>query len=593
MIDEAPRGVKTAEYYSFRRPIGMGLSPEVEGRLIVADPIVTHAERFLKPFERPIGNNKLRVVHKGVEPYSPMDAVRNFVMDVSGKPVAEVAKKEVKKNRAGQLVDSQDRPVEQVKEKDQFLAEAREVIAFYTHDLFDDHNRVKPESERTWKNVTEITPKLVEILVNHGGYGDSVEKSHALNILAASLQMVRDPQTKMALKVGIGGSDSPFTSARFLAYGVPALNVVQEIQDFYEERENRVLRDAVVAKTADTEDKKLVRQEVAQLIKDRGVEALVTEGRLTRAEFDQVLTDYAILKTAPTVQFVCTPEAAIYANFQGKEAAVRERTQDQVSHLRGFVGGYYPDIASHVYYLTDIPWEQHSPQTRGVIKFLAQHISTHPDTTAFVDSLRGSGFTHGGEEGANRTVDYIAMHRLAFEDQNGEIPNPPYIDYPTAEIQGSTEADINLTSGCRSETRFNAPRTVMAEASLADFESHLRHELTGSEDLDELLSWIREDRRKKETDLLDPKRPFRAKMDIHAIHDLSGYKPPYYTVPGLDIHVAELDRLREHTEKLPHMAEGMELVNGHGPLDPKAKQRAVRALIRDNEALLAVVEGRN
>lgn len=87
-------------------------------------------------------------------------------------------------------------PLSKSQERERFKAEASQVVAFYTKDLLDPQTS-SADIEQTWRNLEEIAPQLVTILIDNENFIDGVSESQALNILAAALQVVRDPGSRV------------------------------------------------------------------------------------------------------------------------------------------------------------------------------------------------------------------------------------------------------------------------------------------------------------------------------------------------------------------------------------------------------------
>src|SRR3989344_2174618 len=120
-------------------------------------------------------------------------------------------------------------PTESSDSRSRFVSEAEQVVSQYCREYFDSSGTVLPNRQQDWNNLCEIAPKLVAIVADRKNYISMVHQSDALNIIGAAIVKVQKPDTPLVIRTGIGGSDDPFTSARFPAYGLPAFHIAEQI----------------------------------------------------------------------------------------------------------------------------------------------------------------------------------------------------------------------------------------------------------------------------------------------------------------------------------------------------------------------------
>lgn len=356
------------------------------------------------------------------------------------------------------------------KKDPEFQTQASQIFSSYTKDVFDHEGNIKQGKERQFSNLQEIAPAVLRIVIDSDNKVDGVHQAHALNTLAKSLQIAQNPETRVGLEVGIGGSTAPFTSPRFLTYGLGALKTVEQLHEFYEARSSRSITTEVVKKTSEgregmsAERKKEIRREVQAILTEKGEQGLVDSGYLNDADLEQIKRKYGILDQLPILKFVFTPEAAKVINFEDRSEEVTENFKRNKAALKSFIDQGSP-IADHVFYVSDTPWSSHSEQTTKALDQLSAVLAKNEDPSVAkeVERLKGMGFKHGGEQGSQRSLRYAAMHSLAFEDPG--LEDVPYLEYPDPETEAKARnLDVVITRGCRRERSFNILRIAMVEA---------------------------------------------------------------------------------------------------------------------------------
>ncbi|HBQ51175.1 TPA: hypothetical protein DD690_04300 [Candidatus Daviesbacteria bacterium] len=375
--------------------------------------------------------------------------------------------------------------------KGAFTTEAERVVSMYCQSPIESDGRIN----QWFYNLEEVAPNLIAIMVRHDHYIGLVQQSNALNILAAALDIAQNPNKEITIRVGIGGSDDEFTPARFASYGLPALIIAEEIQTLFEQRKkNKLASFAANAEVRRTEkqtgeilprkDRQEIMNNVRAEIEKEGIEAA-----LTSEQYAEVVNRYALSDKTPRVQFVFAHQAAIAINGTHKNPElIPVRTEERKRVMEEFVQKFFPSIASGVSYIEDIPWNQHSLQTRLTIEYFAHVIRANGDPEAIKtrEKLQERGRKHGGEQGAEQAIMYAAIHVPVFGDP---VAVPP-IDYLQDPL---TNADIAITIGGQPEREFCVFRRIVSEnASTQGMVKFLdaKMEVTGLPSDDEILATI-------------------------------------------------------------------------------------------------------
>lgn len=347
-----------------------------------------------------------------------------------------------------------------------FMKETAEVVARYSQDLLTADGNLMPGREQEWFNLIEIAPRLIEIMTNRDNYITLVQKSQTLDIVATALHMARFPNTEVVFRIGIGGSDDEFTSARSAAYGVPALKILEQINKLYDERKQSKLLAAAIRKGfADYErlhgipSPKEERTKISNRISANGNYA----DDLTVEKQAAVLAENAIPSNLPRIEFFCAYQAAIAINHTMDPDRVRQRAVEGIDVLRQYVISRHPQIAGQVGFLEDIPWAEHKPHSKIILEYMAHLLRSSTEDTIqdTLTTLQNLGNKHGGQNGAEQAAEYAAIHPWAF----GDRLNLPYTRY----LEGSkTNPTINITIGGKPERHFCAIRDYLSKYANPD-----------------------------------------------------------------------------------------------------------------------------
>ncbi len=410
-----------------------------------------------------------------------------------------------------------------------FIAQSAEVVRRQCAELFTDTGEfVSDEARNTFTNISELAPSITKVIVGSDNYISMVQQNQSLHVVEAAIMMAKNPDTRVAIRTGFGGSDDDFTPARLPAYGIPAMRILDGLSQIYSKRESTKMRQAANKKGIDTVKEYLnidflsqgQRASIAQEIDSIGVEAV-----LTGDEQEEVRRKAGILQQLPTAEFFFAHQAAIAINTVSQRMdpeKIPGRTAQNMEAMKGFIDGTYPDISSAVEYREDVPWDEHQLGTRVAREYLAHLLksSTDPAVMDTIATLQELGNNHGGDNGAENAAEYAAIHPLVFRDQLA-IPSDGYFGSEGEAV------DVNITIGGRSERHFCAVRDFLRrEANSDGLVDFVKNKIAKSEDQDERinLQQVADDVEAwEEQRLIDPQE----QIGISLITDI-GHKPVYY-----------------------------------------------------------------
>lgn len=467
-------------------------------------------------------------------------------------------------------------PTESADVRSRFVEEAEKVVSEYCQNYLDQSGTILPSRQQDWNNLSEIAPELVAIIANRKNYVSLVDKSDALNIIGAAILKAQQPETPMVIRIGIGGSDDEFTSARFPAYGIPAFRIAEQINSFYDGRKKRVLRGAAIDKA------------IASHQNNKGTEPLTKEERstiaasthpdqggnypgLTEDEHEEVLKRYSVSNNPVKIQFFIAHHAAIAVNHESKNIErIQQRSQDNVSVLKEYVAKHHPALADRIEITEDIHWDAISIHAKNQLEYLADELrkSNDPSIQKTLAILEKLGKNHGGNNGADKAAEYAAGHPLTFGDRLN-LPNTRFLQ----EAGGNPQ--ILLTIGCSTERLFCAVRDYLRRnADPERFDAFLARKIEQTQDADgkepyvitkaALEKWQRmiDIHRERFYDgNPDSNSIPRPDLPVHEAQLITniGSKPPYYATEydrpyGTDL-VTHLAQIREAKTSLKHHGE--------------------------------------
>lgn len=270
--------------------------------------------------------------------------------------------------------------------------------------------------EEQWKEIREIASGMVALLNHPDAHIQAVQKSHLVNTAIAGIKIAKAAISGIPLdfkiETGFGASDSPFTSNRFVSYGIPALQLASSIQDYFDQRQANNQR---------------------------------------------------VPERKPVVEFIFAQEAGKAVNFENNHDAVDARTEGNIAALQKLATECFPQVS--VAFRKDLPWSNHSPFIRKYIDYLQDKIMKDPDPKVqqtLVD-LVSFGKKHGDTHSdASTAARYAAAHPPVFGYQPQDFRAPDYYD---ADPRPQTNPDeIILVIGGRTERHFNG----LIEAALGN-----------------------------------------------------------------------------------------------------------------------------
>lgn len=345
--------------------------------------------------------------------YCQIDEQGKAVMDTDGETpkLISVQPDQIRQRKTIDIVSGDE--LTALDERDILKEEMADVVASHFKDLIEDPGDSE-EKDAQWANA-EVAPTIIGLITDKNAYIEGVQKSHALNIVSAALQIARNPNTKIKIVSGFGASEKEASNA-YVGNAIPALEMADRIR---------------------------IKQ---------------AEGRIA-------------LTNAPVVELVFATEAGVEANFKDdKEGAdsVRARMTSNMDYVAQFAQQLYPDVA--VVFNQDIPWSELSPQTLAVIGYNASIIRNSPSDSVqkTLDELVNSGHTKGTNGSTKETAArYAAIHPPVWGI------NPDYV--PTKYLVKDVPGDVVIRIGPRTESKFDA--MIMAIKDTANREGFIEHVL--------------------------------------------------------------------------------------------------------------------
>ncbi len=357
------------------------------------------------------------------------------------------------------------------KERETLMEEASSVAQFYISDLVGPDGAVLPDKNDEFRNVLEIGSELVEIMSDGRNELSLIQQSQALNILGASLYLARNPNATTEIAIGIGGSDSEFTSARFPAYSIPGARITEGIMHFYKERE----RQKVAAEVGDrltneefgdqtTPDSKAARRAKRKEIVEAVLDGYIDPMRILGDEdIEAIRKKYAILEKPPVLKVFFAHEAARAINHTMDPEKIPQRTAENMTALQDYLTRFHPEAARQLNMAVDKQWDTHTPYQKAVVRYLAHELRTSDDSVVqkTLALLRKLGQNHGGDMGAELAAEYAAVHPVVFGDRM-DLPASPFI------VGETRDPDVRIVIGGKTEREFCAVREYLTKTASAD-----------------------------------------------------------------------------------------------------------------------------
>lgn len=325
--------------------------------------------------------------------------IEYWQLDETGKPITEscqpkkVSPEQVNKRRVIDILTGEE--VKGYAEREILKEEIGGLVAFHFKDIIEGPQTREDINE--WSNAYAVVPEIINLISDPTAYIEAVQKSHALNIVSAALQIARNPNTRVKIVSGFGASNTERSNC-YAANAFPALKMADKIRCYFEQRE---------------------------LQGNRG------------------------LTHAPIVELVFAQEAGIEANFKNEAEYVRSQMAKNMDHVQKIAEQLYPEVP--LIMNQDIPWSELTPQTSAVIEEDAAKLRDHPSETIreTIDCLVKFGDGKGANSSTIETATkYAAAHRFVWGLK------PDYI--ATRYLREEVAADVVIRIGPRAETRFDA-----------------------------------------------------------------------------------------------------------------------------------------
>lgn len=282
-------------------------------------------------------------------------------------------------------------------EREIFRDEIIELVSFHFQDEIAAADPNSTNVVRKWVEAEEVAPALIDLITDKKAHIEGVQKSHALNIVSAALQIARNPDTRIKIVSGFGASDKEPSNC-YAGNALSALEMANRMRVYFEQRQ--------------------------------------TQG-------EKGLTH------TPFVELVFAQEAGIQANFPDQADFVRILMAKNMDRVGKFTTELYPDVP--VVFNQDIPWSELDPETRAVVRFNARRILHSPSQTIqkTLEELVVSGHTKGSNGSSHKiAAKYSAIHNFVWGDK------PNFV--PTQYLVNEHPADVVIRIGPRTESKFDA-----------------------------------------------------------------------------------------------------------------------------------------
>lgn len=342
-------------------------------------------------------------------------------------------------------------------ERREFGDELRRVVYAQCQDLFEvrgNRSQLRSEVEREWRNIREIVPEIIEIFLNPANQVKGITRQYATNLVTFAIAVARNPHilAETVFQVGFGGSADTMP-ARLPSYAIPPLRIVEQLQNFYAQREKKAF-------------------ESRKRWEARKLDIPEYQVTLTDAQIQEERERSAIATQMPTVRFFFPDHAAQVINGNNDQEimeAIGRQTQQTTAALQRELFYLFPDLKDAIEIRRDIFSEDpHRPEfwqraylehTLGLL-LIGQYTDIASAVAArnALISLQATGVGKvGGHDGRNAAISYAAIHSLIFMDRV-EIPF-------SSSLEGVySRPQVSISFGGESEMRFNAVRTFLSEA---------------------------------------------------------------------------------------------------------------------------------
>lgn len=361
----------------------------------------------------------------------------------------------------------------------------KDAVMGLTADLFDERGAPREGAEQTVQNIREIAPQLIKILTDPNKGVKYLQDVHIATLTRMAVNMARDPETTVALRVGIGGSADKNTTERFTAYMLTPLDITRAVKEFYTTREEQKIDTLALSRAYVDWEARFV-QEQGRLPEKHETKQAKNELRqspqlhdwVSEEDRQNVRQQYSVRTQPIPVEFVIAYHAAREINTTMDEHVLEHRAQTNKKALEEDLQVYFPDLKGSVNVYFDKPWDRHSTYDTMAIRYLAHLLreSNDPDVQKALKRLKVMGENHGGEDGAERAAEYAGAHPAFFGD-GLKIPLDDSL------IEQPTHPQFRITVGGEPERHFCLMRDALVrtasieglKAYINDYGGNLRH----------------------------------------------------------------------------------------------------------------------
>ena len=142
---------------------------------------------------------------------------RNIVIDID--PTLVIPQRTVHKSSGLE--------VKAYTEREILREEIGDLVAYHFRDLIKVSDQLGTSDE--WANAYEVAPVLIGFMTDKKVHIEGVQKSHALNMISAALQIARNPNTRVKIVAGFGASDREASNC-YVGNALPALQMADNIR---------------------------------------------------------------------------------------------------------------------------------------------------------------------------------------------------------------------------------------------------------------------------------------------------------------------------------------------------------------------------
>ncbi len=263
---------------------------------------------------------------------------------------------------------------------------------------------INPESEEGHR--IKLLTRPISTALTTNTYIKSIHAESYLSFLGLSFDFAKNPQLlkELTIQTGFGGSTDQQTNLRIPAYAVPAIHILENIE--------------------------------------------------------QVFERYKIDAELPTIRFLFAPNTAIAINNSHMpNDQVLKNTAGNMLYLKKYIDTFHRGISKQIKMETDIPWQQHNEITKTTHHYFSNLLLNAQEQPVIdaLTKLQKLGMHHGDENGMKHAHEYAAVHSFIFKDAL-EYPNDNY-------YENSKKPLFSISIGGRPERLFNIARDYIRKQS--------------------------------------------------------------------------------------------------------------------------------